>query len=73
MTASRFPCRICGQATDGPDSYVVCPDCIAELDLLSGIQHADEEYARLAGHDLVHVTPSQDEIDARIRKLLDDW
>jgi hypothetical protein len=73
MAAFRFPCRVCGQATDGIDTYVVCTDCIAELDLLSSVQAIDDESARPSPHDLVHVAPSQDEIDARVRKLLDDW
>ena len=73
MAAFRFPCRICGQATDGIDTYVVCADCIAELDLLTSAQRDDDAAARAAPHDLVHAAPSQDEIDARIRKLLDDW
>jgi hypothetical protein len=73
MAALRFPCRICGQSTDGTDTYVVCADCIEELDLLSSVQAVDEEHDRPSPHDLVHVAQSQDEIDARIRKLLDDW
>jgi hypothetical protein len=73
MAAFRFPCRVCGQATDGLDSYVVCSDCIAELDLLSSIQAVDGEPSQSGENDLVHASPSQDEIDARVRKLLDDW
>ena len=34
MTPSRFPCRLCGQSTEGVDGYVVCSDCVDEFDQL---------------------------------------
>jgi hypothetical protein len=64
---------MCGQATDSVDSYIVCEPCIADLEPSglwslggAGDGQADED-------DTLHAETSQDEIDARVRKLLDDW
>jgi len=74
MTPSRFPCRLCGQSTEGVDAYVVCSDCVAEYE-----QYAAE---RLGGDDRMPFVPPADpvalpltagEMEARLRKLLDDW
>ena len=74
MTAPYFPCRVCGQSTEGVDVYVVCADCAAEYE-----RRADE---RQGGEDQPPYLPSTgpvqapltaSEIEARLRKLLDDW
>ena len=69
MAVSRYPCRSCGQLTDGEDAYVVCGGCLDELDAAAqadgGLRHAEDDVgaAPLAPH----------EVEAQLRKLLDDW
>ena len=74
MTASRFPCRVCGQSTEGIDVYVVCSDCVAEYE-----QHAVDRLAEGGRSQFLPPTSSTQasltpgEVEARLRKLLDDW
>ena len=74
MTASRFPCRVCGQSTEGVDVYVVCSDCVAEYE-----QHAvdrlteDGQSQYLPSTCSTQASPMAGELEARLRKLLDDW
>jgi hypothetical protein len=74
MAASRFPCRVCGQSTEGVDVYVVCSDCVAEYE-----QHAAERAgddgrpSTLPSAGPAHVPLTAGEVEARLRKLLDDW
>lgn len=74
MTASRFPCRVCGLSTEGVDVYVVCSDCVAEYE-----QHARDGLADDGRSPHVPPTCSTHppltarEVEARLRKLLDDW
>ena len=72
MAVLRFPCWICGQLTDGADSYVVCTNCIDEIDVESGRPSSSGGLAAPPG-SCVQTAQAQDEIDARLRKLLDDW
>jgi hypothetical protein len=64
MAVSRYPCRVCGQLTEGVDTYVVCSGCLLRVEMRSrervgdGVQHLP----RIAG-----------ETEARLRKRLDDW
>ena len=74
MTPSRFPCRLCGQSTEGVDAYVVCSDCVFEFE-----QHAAERPGAdgrmpfVAPTDPLALPLSAGEMEARLRKLLDDW
>ena len=74
MSASRYPCRVCERSTEGEDSYTVCSECLADLELRSG----EQTYDRGAGHHAPdggsgQVPLAPDEIEARLRRLLDDW
>jgi hypothetical protein len=64
MPASRFPCRACGLPTDGVDTYVICSDCTLDFEMRF----------RETSHDGVqHLPEITGEIEARLRRLLDDW
>jgi hypothetical protein len=65
----RYPCRFCGLSTEGADTYVICASCLAELDF----EARHERRRRAPSDDCVGPTLSADEIEARLRKLLDDW
>ena len=64
MTVRRYPCRICGGSTEGDDTYVVCASCLARVES----QASD---AALGGPLRAQLSP--EEIEARLRRLLDDW
>jgi hypothetical protein len=69
MAVSRFPCRSCGQPTEGEDAYVVCSWCLDELE--AEARHEDQ---RRAADDDGVVTPlAPHEVEAQLRRLLDDW
>jgi hypothetical protein len=69
MAVSRFPCRSCGQPTESVDAYVVCSWCLDELE--AEARHAA---LRQAADDELVVTPlAPHEVEAQIRRLLDDW
>jgi hypothetical protein len=69
MAVSRFPCRSCGLPTEGEDAYVVCSGCLEELEA-----EAQREAAyRPPDDDFVPAPLMPHEIEARLRKLLDDW
>ena len=78
MASSRYPCRVCQQSTEAEDSYAVCPDCLADFELrasesdglLSGTPGGGER-APPGSHLGVPLAP--DEVDERLRKLLNDW
>jgi|SoiMethySBSTD1v2_1073268.scaffolds.fasta_scaffold4603007_1 hypothetical protein len=74
MTGSRFPCRVCERSTEGEDSYTVCPACLAGFEARADGRTRDPG----AGHDAAsgegdRVPLSPDEVDARLKRLLDDW
>lgn len=74
MAGSRYPCRVCDRSTEGVDSYTVCPDCLADVERRSAEQfgHPGEAHQILpAGCQQVPLAP--DEVEARLRKLLDSW
>jgi hypothetical protein len=74
MTASRFPCRVCGQSTEGVDVYVVCSDCVAEYDRRAVEGPGDDvRSAYLPPTGPVHLPLTAGEVEARLRKMLDDW
>jgi hypothetical protein len=69
MAWSRFPCRSCGQLTDAEDAYVICAGCLNELETA-----APSDRARHPREDDGGVAPlAPHEVEARLRKLLDDW
>jgi hypothetical protein len=61
MAVLRYPCRVCGRATGGEDPYVVCEGCLAELE------------GPAARGEAAGVPLSPDEVEARVRRLLDGW
>jgi hypothetical protein len=76
MHSSRFPCRVCGQATDGLDTYVVCLACAEEYELRSeGSAGGRPDSVRLPTAFVVPtgIPLSDDEIQERLRHLLNDW
>ena len=54
----RYPCWICGELIIAADNYAVCLLCLARVEL-----SAEREDSPLP----------QTEIDAQVRRLLDDW
>ena len=64
MSPHRFPCRVCGESTEGVDTYVVCADCLRDFESgrRTGIRLHDE---------LAHapLTPAD---EVQLRKLL-NW
>lgn len=74
MTPSRFPCRLCGQSTDGVDAYVVCSDCAADFERHAAERPSDDGRSPfVAPADPLVLPLSAGEMEARLRKLLDDW
>jgi hypothetical protein len=74
MAVSRYPCRVCGRATDGEDTYVICDSCLADLEPPpSEPRSADAEFSsvRLGGSLPIPLSP--DEVEERLKRLLDDW
>ena len=66
MAVSRFPCRSCGQPTEGEDAYVVCSGLPRELEA-----EARHDALRRAADDDVVATPlAPHEVEAQLRKLL---
>ncbi len=65
MNVQRFPCRWCHVPTVGVDTYVICADCLDELNKGS---HDRTFY----GDDL-RSAPIDGDVEARLRKLLNDW
>ena len=72
MHSSRYPCRVCGQATDGLDTYVICFDCAEEYELRSVGPVKDRPEAAPSAA-LTDYPISEDEQLERLRALLDDW
>jgi hypothetical protein len=69
MAVPRYPCRSCGQLTEGEDAYVVCVGCLEELEAAA---QADRTW-RPIEDDIVAAPLAPHEVEARLRKLLDDW
>jgi hypothetical protein len=74
VAVSRYPCRACGRATEGEDTYVICCRCLAEFE-----SRSNEQPVSLGGLDdgaadgSLPATLTPDEVEARLRRLLDDW
>jgi hypothetical protein len=64
MPASGFPCRACGLLTEGVDAYVICADCTLEFEARyqETIHDGEQRVPQITG-----------EIEARLRRLVDDW
>lgn len=72
MHSSRFPCRVCGQSTDGPDTYVICQDCADEYERQA--EWPATGRPDFSADDVRPLVPlSDDEVEARLRHLLDSW
>ena len=61
---SYFPCRACGLPTEGVDSFVICSDCALDFELRFRESRRDD------AEDQVPITG---EIEARLRRLVDNW
>jgi hypothetical protein len=64
MAVSRYPCRVCGLLTEGVDTYVICSAC------LLGFETRSRERS---GDGVGHLPSITGEVEARLRRLLDDW
>jgi len=64
MAASHFPCRVCGQPTQGADSYVVCLDCAMRFEM---------RFRESIGDGVMHLPHVTGDIEALLKKLVDDW
>ena len=64
MAASPYPCRVCGLPTMGVDTYVVCADCVLRFERRSRERDGD---------GVEHLPSIAGDVEARLRKLLDDW
>jgi hypothetical protein len=74
MGVSRYPCRACGISTEGEDTYVICPSCLAELEpRWDGQAAAPEGPGAVPPEGWLPQPLAPDEIEARLRRLLDDW
>jgi hypothetical protein len=74
MAASRYPCRVCQQSTEAEDSYAVCPACLADVEFRAsdpGGEPGRGDHAPPGSRLQVPLAP--DEVEARLRKLLNDW
>jgi hypothetical protein len=65
MSVRRFPCRWCGDLTEGLDLYVLCDPCQHEL--------AWRGVVMVTPFDGAVNSPMTPEVEARLRKLLDGW
>ena len=73
MHSSRFPCRVCGQATEGIDTYVICIDCAEEYEFRADGPVTHRPDAPPSGAAATRHPLSEDEQLERLRALLDDW
>ena len=74
MATSYFPCRVCGQSTEGVDAYVVCAACAAEYERRAGERLGEAGLSPQAPSSApAHLPLTAGEVEARLRKLLDDW
>lgn len=74
MSIKRYPCRICGRSTDGADTYVVCAECADEYDRLTDLAGASVFVTpSVVPPDLSCPEPMSPEVEAWLRRLLDDW
>jgi hypothetical protein len=75
MPLSLHPCLGCGGMTESPDKYAVCDRCLAELEQQLIDEQRSRRLASPARRPEGTTGPplSQDEIDERVRRLLDSW
>ena len=64
MALSSVPCRVCGQAIQGVDAYVVCSACLQGLEM---------RFRERVGDGVDHLPVIVGDVEARLRQLLDDW
>ena len=64
MAVSRYPCRVCAQFTEGVDTYVVCSGCLTRFEM---------RFRERVGDGVDHLPPVTGDVEARLRRLLDDW
>jgi NMD protein affecting ribosome stability and mRNA decay len=72
MAGFPFPCLECGRPTENTDRYVVCDACLLTIE--RELEAGRDRILRANGRpDPRCDALSQEEIDARVRRLLDDW
>jgi hypothetical protein len=65
---------VCERSTEAEDSYIICAACLDDIELRAAELTTDRgqgHFAPVADSRLVPLAP--DEIEARLRRLLDDW
>jgi NMD protein affecting ribosome stability and mRNA decay len=72
MAGSPLACVECGQAIEVPNKHLVCDDCLARLDPRLRAEQLRRANARPISHPRGEPL-SQDELDERVRHLLNDW
>jgi hypothetical protein len=63
MSVRRYPCRWCGDLTEGSDEYVLCSHCFREVEARGIVM--------VRPWDAAAHSPITPDIEARLRKLLD--
>ena len=69
MTLSLYPCLQCGQLTESQDKYIVCEHCLQRFEERCGGRELT--FPRVA--EETSEMPLSDEVNERLRRLLDDW
>jgi hypothetical protein len=65
MDLRQHSCYFCGDPTNGEDSYVACVPCLLTLEREAAIDRRRRKDAARS-----RITP---EVEARLRRLLNDW
>ena len=75
MTLSLYPCLECGQLTESPDKYIICDRCLDRFEARLRDELCSErpETAPRRPEGTSEMPLSADEVDERVRRLLDDW
>ena len=73
VPAPTYPCLECGRRAASPDRYVVCDDCLAELEawFRAELRFEALEAQHWEGSPVAPLTRT--DADMLVRQLLDSW